>query len=553
MYMPGAAAVMATQEAQRDANAPPPLPEDIALVLPSAMPTRGEGSLPGVAAVEERLRVSQCENSLSKLRYTLHGKRWLIAHRNANATGQNQTTKSAKLIQRVGTRADRFSWRYRRGHQALGGLAVVHRYPELRVLAPEDVQLPEDIDIDIDASRKLALAGATRGTRPARNMPSTSRRVMSWIWTAVGAFHADEQSLHETMRVEWTRALARKNRWSEEVLLLEEEMRRVLRHRAAISKNTEAQAAMKLQNRLNSRKYRQKHSDRIAEARKQRKDQQKAQASTMLTPPSPALPDDSLPSPEPVYHDKPSVLPSLSRRATSPSSRSQTPASPCPDVVPDSVPATPQLPVTHIDTALPLLPVTPVSTAPLVRTAAVSTKRTPRMLQKGTSNTIHRHPAPANAYTRRTTFLVPAPPREAKSPSKPERAGLHSGENLLRKLDRQRARLTVQAPRNSRAVTGRSQPPLPSLATMLRPRIAATSIAARTVAATSTSAAREREQHSRFSGDVRPGSTKRASSPAMSTDSSSDIRCQFDTSDLDTSEEDTSVVGVNGMVGDDLQ
>lgn len=32
------------------------------------------------------------------------------------------------------------------------------------------------------------------------------------------------------MRVEWCRALARKDRWDEEVMLLEEEMRRVLRY-----------------------------------------------------------------------------------------------------------------------------------------------------------------------------------------------------------------------------------------------------------------------------------------------------------------------------------
>ncbi|KAF7294444.1 CxC2 domain-containing protein [Mycena kentingensis (nom. inval.)] len=61
-------------------------------------------------------------------------------------------------------------------------------------------------------------------------MPSNSRRIMSWIWTAVGAFDANESHLHESMRVEWARALARKDRWTEEVALLEEEMRRVLRY-----------------------------------------------------------------------------------------------------------------------------------------------------------------------------------------------------------------------------------------------------------------------------------------------------------------------------------
>ncbi|KAF7327202.1 CxC2 domain-containing protein [Mycena kentingensis (nom. inval.)] len=176
-------------------------------------------------------RASATSRRLSETRFTLHGKRWLIAHRNAHVTGQLRTTKTAKLIERVGVRADRYIWRYRRGYAALLGLGALGRFPKLRELTPADVQLPEDLDgTDLDATRKLALAGAGRGARPPRNMPSASRRVMSWIWTAPGAFDADEAALHEAMRVEWTRALARKNRWSEEVLLLEEEMRRVLRY-----------------------------------------------------------------------------------------------------------------------------------------------------------------------------------------------------------------------------------------------------------------------------------------------------------------------------------
>ncbi|KAJ7657040.1 hypothetical protein B0H17DRAFT_1185830 [Mycena rosella] len=39
-----------------------------------------------------------------------------------------------------------------------------------------------------------------------------------------------EERLHESIRVEWARARARKVRWCEEVMLLREEMRRVLRY-----------------------------------------------------------------------------------------------------------------------------------------------------------------------------------------------------------------------------------------------------------------------------------------------------------------------------------
>ncbi|KAF7289354.1 CxC2 domain-containing protein [Mycena indigotica] len=61
-------------------------------------------------------------------------------------------------------------------------------------------------------------------------MPGNTKRIMSWIWTAPGAFDDEEEQLHTTMRVEWCRAMARKTRWNEEVMLLEEEMRRTLRY-----------------------------------------------------------------------------------------------------------------------------------------------------------------------------------------------------------------------------------------------------------------------------------------------------------------------------------
>ncbi|KAJ7051194.1 hypothetical protein C8F01DRAFT_1091766 [Mycena amicta] len=230
IYMPGAAAVIAASETQRDGDTPPPPAEEVVLWMPSEMPrsTSGiMGCLEGLPLLEERLRVSQCENSLSQLRFTLHGKRWLIAYRSTNVVGQNQSTRSAKLIESVTERGDRLVDRYRRGFRSLGGLGVLHKYPQLRELKSEDVRLDADHDYsDLDASKKLSAGGQ----RPSRNAPGGSRRVMSWIWTAPGAFTNDEQQLHETMRVEWVRALARKDRWNEEVQLLEEEMRRVLRY-----------------------------------------------------------------------------------------------------------------------------------------------------------------------------------------------------------------------------------------------------------------------------------------------------------------------------------
>ncbi|KAJ7856844.1 hypothetical protein B0H14DRAFT_3448242 [Mycena olivaceomarginata] len=143
----------------------------------------------------------------------LHAKRWLIAYRNANITGQHQATKAAQLIERVGECVEQLADRYRQGRRALVLLGV-----------------EQEDDSDLASRKKLAMIGTGRASR---NMPGTSRRVMSWIWTSPGAFDGDdaeEHHLHESIRVEWARVRARKDRWDEEVMLLREEMRRVLRY-----------------------------------------------------------------------------------------------------------------------------------------------------------------------------------------------------------------------------------------------------------------------------------------------------------------------------------
>ncbi|CAK5283699.1 unnamed protein product [Mycena citricolor] len=84
-------------------------------------------------------------------------------------------------------------------------------------------------DTDAAALKKLKRIDAGKHRRAPRHQPSSSRKKMSWIWTVPGAGEGEEESLHDSIRVEWTRAKARKERWEEEVKLIREEMRRVLR------------------------------------------------------------------------------------------------------------------------------------------------------------------------------------------------------------------------------------------------------------------------------------------------------------------------------------
>ncbi|KAJ7138908.1 hypothetical protein C8R46DRAFT_1234147 [Mycena filopes] len=236
VYMPGAALAMAATEDGRDTDAAPAKAEKVKLFMPSDLATIDEDGaasacVPGLLGMEAKLRVGQCDNSLVGLRSRLHSKRFLIGFRNENIVGQVQATKARTLIGQVGEKVESYARRYRRGREALVALDGAERYPHLLELRPADVRLDgDDGESDAAARKKLAMIGAGRGARASGDAPGTSRRTMSWIWTAPGALDDAERRLHDSIRVEWSRARARKVRWTEEVLLLREEMRRVLRY-----------------------------------------------------------------------------------------------------------------------------------------------------------------------------------------------------------------------------------------------------------------------------------------------------------------------------------
>ncbi|KAJ6602589.1 hypothetical protein DFH09DRAFT_1301608 [Mycena vulgaris] len=91
-------------------DATPPKPERVKLFMLSKMEpqdgTRLQGCVLGLVAMEAKLHVAQCDNSLVSLRSCLHAKRHFIGFHNMNITGQVHVTKACMLIEQLGEQAE---------------------------------------------------------------------------------------------------------------------------------------------------------------------------------------------------------------------------------------------------------------------------------------------------------------------------------------------------------------------------------------------------------------------------------------------------------------
>ncbi|KAF7300233.1 CxC2 domain-containing protein [Mycena kentingensis (nom. inval.)] len=237
-FMPGVARLRAAEEALRDTDRPPPKAEDVKVWLPSDVPEaeRGRACKRGLLEIEGKMRRAQCGDALVRLRSLLHTKTHLVHHRNANTTGQRGTTRAGTLIGRVTDQINREVAKYRQARRAMRSLMGEAFAPELRELADEDVVVRTEAESDAGARLRLGRVGSSRR---ARNEPSASASgAVSWIWWSVR--NSDEEvQLHDAVRVRWAKTLARRDRWVEEVRLLQEEMRRVIRSLVSICKEWE--------------------------------------------------------------------------------------------------------------------------------------------------------------------------------------------------------------------------------------------------------------------------------------------------------------------------
>ena len=200
------------------------------LFLPSQIKTslNWDDRLIRLGEYEWILRQAQAGDSLTKLRDLLRLRDFLIKKKKNWSCGVQQNTRSQSEINKAEKKIKACAAKYRAAYSALGVLAQI--LEKGISWSMEFQQLKED---DI---KGLPAEGWGEGTR-----------TLSWIWKAPGVVNAEMNNpqlidgascnfFHDVdlaffyiaLRVQWCRTRARAMRWSEEVLLVQEEMRRVL-------------------------------------------------------------------------------------------------------------------------------------------------------------------------------------------------------------------------------------------------------------------------------------------------------------------------------------
>lgn len=219
-------------------------PEDIDLGLPSQNELRQQVCLQGLPAIEEKLRTAQCQDALDSLRHILKIKSRLVKFKHNNVRGQREGTRSRAIIERVHERARATAAKYRAARAAKFKLTGPGEWEnDLRVLADADIRSYQDpnklcrkrgrpgtledgcVSAQIEEEIETEEFSLLPEKRIKRDGTGETRRTFSWIWLTTLNPDSGED---EILQIEWAKSRARANRAREEVLLLKEEMRRVI-------------------------------------------------------------------------------------------------------------------------------------------------------------------------------------------------------------------------------------------------------------------------------------------------------------------------------------
>ncbi|PPR05635.1 hypothetical protein CVT24_002863 [Panaeolus cyanescens] len=241
-----------TPSAQQTPNNPQPpseqpknsaaLPEHHTIWLPSLIPQSHRNAVcpPSLSNIEERLRESQCTDSLDMIRHTLKMKSRLIKFKNDNIRGQREGTRSRAIIDRVHEKARAAAAKYRKAREAKLALAGPGNWEKkFQPLLDGDIRGYQDANLLKRGTGRKGIIEDERmeveeaipeppvqtedfsllpEERSKRDGTGETRRLMSWIWLQSAKPTDDGKGEgDEILMVEWCKSRARANRAREEM------------------------------------------------------------------------------------------------------------------------------------------------------------------------------------------------------------------------------------------------------------------------------------------------------------------------------------------------
>ncbi|KAK7051669.1 hypothetical protein VNI00_004648 [Paramarasmius palmivorus] len=257
VHMPKALSYISTQ-ANVDCNA-----EDMDLFLPSSFvnPLRSELCPPKVIQLESRTRAVQAFDILIQLQGQLRSRGAVYQYTPRAAPSQGMYRKMNYFKDQVEARVKALELAYNQARDSLLRLRGPGQWEQtFRVLKPEEIrgfgeralQAAEIEELQQSYERAGVSKEAINDVLHGQNVPTASHHrvlnrgesrvpLISWIWYVVwpsdegdaaplSHAHDDEsvQDIEASLRVEWCKARARAHRAREEVILVQEEMRRAL-------------------------------------------------------------------------------------------------------------------------------------------------------------------------------------------------------------------------------------------------------------------------------------------------------------------------------------
>lgn len=217
-YMPHVASIISQSPSASDLDGGIH-PETVPLYLPSSLPAhiRNLPEMKELCQLECRLREPQGDDALADVRRQrriIQGL-WQFKRINVFGIGNKPNTRMLALYKRLESKTKRATQKYRVAYAALTVLDPNGSWStRLKELADKDVSGPG---------------------RDHNSESTNSRYEPSWIWLTTHVNTSSntdsgmgEEEFNESMRVEWAKTRARKARWTEELLILQEEMRRVI-------------------------------------------------------------------------------------------------------------------------------------------------------------------------------------------------------------------------------------------------------------------------------------------------------------------------------------